>query len=135
MLAETRCLLVLSCAVMLCAGCATSAALPEPASAVERAQLDLRPTVPLRRAGLPPHVLDLGYGMWTCERGYLLVRHRCTAHADLSREQVVVVSGPIEATSELTSTPPVTAPPPIEWSPFSASAGGWSSAPPDAGSP
>jgi hypothetical protein len=115
-------------ALIFYTGCATAAvSLPPnaPTSPLQRAQLDIRPTIPVYRAGLPPHVVDLGYGLCTCEQGYFLFQHRCVAEAELPREQVVVVSDLVAAPSADISTVVSATPLPIEQSPLSAGAPGW----------
>lgn len=42
--------------------------------------------------GLPPHMIDLGYGTLTCERDYVLRRGECIAFDDLPHGPVVEIS-------------------------------------------
>ena len=123
------------CALLVCMGCAATAqrtaTIVEPA--LQRRVVDIRPTIPFRRPDLPPHMLDLGYGTYTCERGYLIVRHRCEPHEELVREQVVVVSEPEETPYIGGFTGAAGLPLATESSPFSANAQGWKSAVPDTG--
>ena len=47
----------------------------------------------ISRAGnLPPHAVDLGYGMWTCERGYVLRNHACISDAEAGSGPRVIIS-------------------------------------------
>jgi len=122
------------CALLVCVGCAATAertrTIAEPP--LQRRFVDIRPTIPFRRPGLPPHMVDLGYGTYTCERGYLIVRHRCVPHEELVREQVVIVSEPetpyIGGFTGAAELPLAT-----ESSPFSANAQGWNSSGPGIG--
>jgi hypothetical protein len=47
----------------------------------------------LRHEGpLPPHVVEVAYGLYSCERGYFLKEGRCIADADLPRGPIVEMS-------------------------------------------
>ena len=45
-----------------------------------------------RAGNLPPHAVDLGYGMWTCERGYVLRNHACISDAEAGSGPRVIIS-------------------------------------------
>lgn len=52
------------------AGCASPRQRPEPAALEARAEL-------------PPHVVEVAQGLYSCERGYLIKQGRCIPYADI----------------------------------------------------
>jgi len=63
------------------AGCASPRPRPEPA-ALEA------------RAVLPPHVVEVGEGLFSCERGYLIKQGRCISFADIPPPTMEISSVP-----------------------------------------
>ena len=91
------------------------------------------PTVKKRRlaeareasSNLPPHAVEVGfgYGMWSCERGYVLRHRKCVSEAELAGEQQVEVFAPDQEQkppADLEAPParrsPLTAMPGFDWS-------------------
>ena len=87
------------------------------------------PTVKKRRLAeatessseLPQHAVEIGYGMWSCERGYVLRNRKCMPEEEVAREPWVEVFAPDEGLpTDLEAPPrrrnPLTAMPGFEWS-------------------
>jgi L,D-transpeptidase ErfK/SrfK len=69
---------------------------------------------------LPPHAVEIGYGMWSCERGYVLRHRKCVPEEELARVPRVEVFAPDEERLvDLEAPPrrrdPLTAMPGFEW--------------------
>ncbi len=65
--------------VLALAGCASPKQRPEPAALEARAEL-------------PPHVIEVAQGLYSCERGYLIREGRCIPFEELDHGPVVEVS-------------------------------------------
>jgi hypothetical protein len=65
--------------VLVFAGCAAPRPRPEPATLEARAEL-------------PPHVVEVAYGLYSCERGYLIRQGRCIPFEELEHGPVVEIS-------------------------------------------
>ena len=70
-------------------------------------------------ADLPPHAVEVDYGLWSCERGYVLRARRCVPEDEVSREQRFEMFAGAEPPVDLEAPPgrknPLTAMPSFEW--------------------
>ena len=64
--------------VLVFAACAAPMPRPEPAALEARAEL-------------PPHVVEVAYGLYSCERGYVIRQGRCISLADIPPGPVVEI--------------------------------------------
>lgn len=60
------------------------------APAVKRPRVDATADAP----ELPPHAVEVAYGMWSCERGYVLRYRQCVPEEEISRDPWVEVFDP-----------------------------------------
>lgn len=69
--------------------------------------------------GLPPHGVEVDYGLWSCERGYVMRAHRCIPEDEIARESKFEVFGGVEPKVDLEAPPakknPLTAMPGFDW--------------------
>jgi L,D-transpeptidase ErfK/SrfK len=69
-------------------------------------------------ADLPPHAVEVDYGLWSCERGFVLRARRCVPEDEVAREPHVQMFGG-EEPADLEAPParknPLTAMPSFEW--------------------
>jgi hypothetical protein len=67
-------------ALFVLAGCAAPTPHPEPVALSGRGPV------------LPPHVIEVAEGLFSCERGYLIKQGRCVSYADIPPGPVVEIS-------------------------------------------
>jgi hypothetical protein len=79
LLENGRRLLFVGAALLNFTGCAAPRQHPEPAALVAKAEL-------------PPHVIEVAQGLYSCERGYLIKQGRCIPYEELSHRPVVEIS-------------------------------------------
>jgi L,D-transpeptidase ErfK/SrfK len=88
--------MTLSC--VLLAACASSACAP----AVKRAALDATEST----SKLPPHAVEVGYGMWSCESGYVMRQKRCVSEEEAAKEPWFEIFGAPEEPTDLEAPRP-----------------------------
>jgi L,D-transpeptidase ErfK/SrfK len=69
---------------------------------------------------LPPHAVEIGFGMWSCERGYVLRNRKCVSEEEVASAPRIEFFAPDEApATDLEAPPPrrnpLTAMPGFEW--------------------
>ena len=56
-------------------------------------------------SGLPPHAVEVAYGMWECERGYVMRKKLCVPEEEVAKEPWFEVFGAPEAPVDLEAPP------------------------------
>jgi L,D-transpeptidase ErfK/SrfK len=78
----------------------------------------VRPEATTSSTGLPPHAVEVDYGLWSCERGYVLRARRCVPEEEIAHESKVEMFGgaePVDLEAPAPRKNPLTAMPGFAW--------------------